>query len=136
MSQSYDPVAIMNNADTHSGITNAKLGVWLFLASEIMLFATLFTSYIVLRMGASSWPWGWDVLNVPLKRPACIETTALGAIVAAGLGARIWHNLNDVAQTRKSERTFTPKMKPAERKAALDRWRCAVAQARLSDKRH
>ena len=66
MSQTYDPVAIMNNADTHSGITNAKLGVWLFLASEIMLFATLFTSYIVLRMGATSWPWGWDVLNVPL----------------------------------------------------------------------
>ena len=57
---------IMDNPDTHSGITNAKLGVWLFLASEIMLFATLFTSYIVLRMGAATWPWGWDALNVPL----------------------------------------------------------------------
>lgn len=66
MSQHYDPVAVMNNPDTHSGVTNAKLGVWLFLASEIMLFATLFTSYIVLRMGSTSWPWGWDVLNVPL----------------------------------------------------------------------
>ena len=58
--------AIMDNPDTHSGITNAKLGVWLFLASEIMLFAPLFTSYIVLRMGATTWPWGWDALNVPL----------------------------------------------------------------------
>ncbi len=57
---------IMDNPDTHSGISNAKLGVWLFLASEVMLFATLFTSYIVLRMGATSWPWGWDALNVPL----------------------------------------------------------------------
>ena len=56
----------MNNADTHSGVTNAKLAVWLFLASEVMLFATLFTSYIVLRMASTSWPWGWDVLNVPL----------------------------------------------------------------------
>jgi heme/copper-type cytochrome/quinol oxidase subunit 3 len=56
----------MENPDTHSGISNAKLGVWLFLASEIMLFATLFTTYIVLRMGAVAWPWGWDVLNVPL----------------------------------------------------------------------
>ena len=63
---SMNPAAIMDNADTHSGITNAKLGVWLFLASEIMLFATLFTSYIVLRMGSTSWPWGWDALNVPL----------------------------------------------------------------------
>ena len=66
MSQTYNPTAFMNNADTHSGVTNAKLGVWLFLASEIMLFATLFTSYIVLRMASTSWPWGWDVLNVPL----------------------------------------------------------------------
>lgn len=57
---------IMENHDTHSGITNAKLGVWLFLASEVMLFATLFTSYIVLRMGSATWPWGWDALNVPL----------------------------------------------------------------------
>ncbi len=56
----------MDNPDTHSGVSNAKLGVWLFLCSEIMLFATLFTSYIVLRTGASSWPWGWDALNVPL----------------------------------------------------------------------
>ena len=57
---------LMDNPDTHSGISNAKLGVWLFLASEIMLFATLFTSYIVLRLGSTSWPWGWDALNVPL----------------------------------------------------------------------
>jgi cytochrome c oxidase subunit III len=56
----------MDNPDTHSGISNAKLGVWLFLASEIMLFATLFTTYIVLRLGSTSWPWGWDALNVPL----------------------------------------------------------------------
>ncbi|MEK7389205.1 MAG: cytochrome c oxidase subunit 3 [Elusimicrobiota bacterium] len=51
---------------TAGAISNAKLGVWLFLASEIMLFATLFTSYIVLRLGSTSWPWGWDALNVPL----------------------------------------------------------------------
>ena len=56
----------VENPDTHSGISNAKLGVWLFLASEIMLFATLFTTYIVLRMGSATWPWGWDALNVPL----------------------------------------------------------------------
>lgn len=56
----------IENPDTHTGVSNAKLGVWLFLASEVMLFATLFTSYIVLRMGSATWPWGWDALNVPL----------------------------------------------------------------------
>ena len=50
----------------NTGIPNGKLGTWLFLASEIMLFATLFTSYIVLRVASPSWPRGWEVLNVPL----------------------------------------------------------------------
>jgi cytochrome c oxidase subunit III len=54
---------VMDNPDTHSGISNAKLAVWLFLASEIMLFATLFTSYIVYRTASTSWPWGWDVFT-------------------------------------------------------------------------
>lgn len=49
-----------------TGIPNGKLGIWLFLASEIMLFSTLFTSYIVLRTAAAAWPRGWEVLNVPL----------------------------------------------------------------------
>ena len=49
-----------------TGIPNGKLGIWLFLASEIMLFGTLFTSYIVLRTASASWPRGWEALNVPL----------------------------------------------------------------------
>ncbi|MBI4386012.1 MAG: cytochrome c oxidase subunit 3 [Elusimicrobia bacterium] len=57
-----------------TGIPNGKLGVWLFLASEVMLFATLFTTYIVLRMAAPSWPAGWEVLNVPL---ATLNTVVL-----------------------------------------------------------
>ena len=52
--------------ESSSGVSHAKLGVWLFLASEIMLFATLFTSYIVLRTASSAWPRGWEHLNVPL----------------------------------------------------------------------
>ena len=48
------------------GLTHAKLGMWLFLASEVMLFATLFTSYVIFRTTAPVWPHGWQVLNVPL----------------------------------------------------------------------
>ena len=48
------------------GIPDGKLALWLFLASEIMLFGTLFTSYIILRTAAPAWPVGWEVLNVPL----------------------------------------------------------------------
>jgi cytochrome c oxidase subunit 3 len=46
------------------GLYNAKLGIWLFLASEVMLFGGLFSAYILLRVGAAPgyWPHGW--LNV------------------------------------------------------------------------
>src|SRR5437762_9208858 len=49
-----------------TGLTNGKLGVWLFLASEVMLFGALFSSYILLRVGADTWPHGWKELSVPL----------------------------------------------------------------------
>jgi len=60
--------------NTQTGIPNGKLGIWFFLASEIMLFATLFTTYIVIRTAAPEWPRGLDELNVPL---AMINTFVL-----------------------------------------------------------
>ena len=58
------PYTVQNRPDT--GIYNAKLGIWLFLASEVMLFGGLFSAYVLLRVGAApgDWPHGW--LNVTL----------------------------------------------------------------------
>jgi heme/copper-type cytochrome/quinol oxidase subunit 3 len=47
-----------------SGLANGKLGIWLFLASEVMLFGALFSTYIILRVGATEGPHG--ELNIPL----------------------------------------------------------------------
>ena len=41
-----------------SGLANGKLGIWLFLASEVMLFGALFSTYILPRVGAAEWPHG------------------------------------------------------------------------------
>ncbi len=49
-----------------TGLFNAKLGIWLFLSSEVMLFGALFSSYVLLRVGAETWPHGYDLLEVPL----------------------------------------------------------------------
>lgn len=57
-----------------TGLYNAKLGVWLFLASEVMLFGALFSSYILLRVAADRWEHGADILNVPL---ATLNTVVL-----------------------------------------------------------
>ncbi len=52
-----------------TGVTSGKLGIWLFLASEVMLFGSLFSSYVLLRVGAGdgTWPSGVEAgLNVPI----------------------------------------------------------------------
>lgn len=49
-----------------TGLTNAKLGIWLFLASEVMLFGALFSSYLILKMGAPTWLSGREVLDLRL----------------------------------------------------------------------
>jgi heme/copper-type cytochrome/quinol oxidase subunit 3 len=49
-----------------TGVTNPKLGIWLFLASEVMLFGSLFSAYALLRTGAASWPDQSTIVSVPL----------------------------------------------------------------------
>lgn len=60
------PYNIDERPDT--GMYNAKLGVWLFLASEVMLFGGLFSAYVFLRMGdvTNAFATGPAELNVPL----------------------------------------------------------------------
>jgi heme/copper-type cytochrome/quinol oxidase subunit 3 len=58
-----------------TGVPNGKLGVWLFLASEVMLFGALFSALILLRVGAENWPHGVAAgLSIPL---ATINTMVL-----------------------------------------------------------
>jgi heme/copper-type cytochrome/quinol oxidase subunit 3 len=68
------PYTVAPRPDT--GLNNVKLGIWLFLASEVMLFGALFASYILLRVGApaGTWPEGSTLLNVPL---ATLNTAVL-----------------------------------------------------------
>jgi len=49
-----------------TGLYNAKVGIWLFLASEVMLFGAFFSSYILLRVGARPGDWPHHLLNVPI----------------------------------------------------------------------
>ncbi len=46
------------------GLGNIKLAMWIFLVSEVMFFAGLIGSYIVLRFGTAGWPNPYDVLAV------------------------------------------------------------------------
>lgn len=55
-----------SQARPDTGIYNAKAGIWLFLASEVMLFGALFSSYILLRVGALEENWPHGLLNIPI----------------------------------------------------------------------
>lgn len=58
------PYTVEPRPDT--GVNNVKLGIWLFLASEVMLFGSLFASYILLRTGNPAWGAGSEALSVPM----------------------------------------------------------------------
>lgn len=49
-----------------TGLYNAKLGIWLFLASEVMLFGALFSSYILLRVSSAEGVWPHGLMNIPI----------------------------------------------------------------------
>ena len=66
------PYTVEARPDT--GLSNGKLGIWLFLASEVMLFGALFATYLMLRIGNPDWPLGTEFLN-PLW--ATINTAVL-----------------------------------------------------------
>src|SRR5574337_1138012 len=58
------PYTVSTRSDT--GLWNAKVGIWLFLASEVMLFGGLFSAYIFLRLDAEPGYWPHGLLNVPV----------------------------------------------------------------------
>jgi len=58
------PHTVTARPDT--GLYNAKLAIWLFLASEVMLFGGLFSAYVFLRMGADDGYWPHGLLDVPI----------------------------------------------------------------------
>lgn len=58
------PYTVTARPDT--GLWNAKIGLWLFLASEVMLFGGLFSTYIFLRLDSHPGHWPHGLLNVPV----------------------------------------------------------------------
>jgi heme/copper-type cytochrome/quinol oxidase subunit 3 len=74
------PYSVSPRPDT--GVSNVAMGIWLFLASEAMLFGALFSAYAMLRVAAPVWPSGAEVLNVPLG--------TLNTVVLLGATLLVW----------------------------------------------
>lgn len=70
-----------------------------------------------------------DLLGAEVLRPACIETTALGAAYLAGLAVGYWKDTADIKQNRQTGRVFLPEMRDATRAKLLKGWNRALTTA-------
>jgi len=68
-----------------------------------------------------------DILDVPVQRPRCTETTALGAAYLAGLAVGFWSSREEIARHWQAERTFVPACGADERERLYADWKRAVA---------
>jgi glycerol kinase len=69
-----------------------------------------------------------DIVEVPVDRPANLETTALGAAFHAGLATGVWSGLDELSRTWAASDTFVPKMDAEIRQKLLKGWQQAVAK--------
>ena len=67
-----------------------------------------------------------DLINAPVQRPRCVETTAMGAAYLAGLAVGYWKNKEEVLKNWAVNRTFQPDITPEERAKRLKGWNKAV----------
>ena len=70
-----------------------------------------------------------DIINAPVDRPSCVETTAMGAAYLAGLAVGYWKSKDDVIHNRKINKTFWPVMEDEDREEMLKGWNKAVRYA-------
>lgn len=70
-----------------------------------------------------------DMIGAPVKRPKCVETTAMGAAYLAGLAVGYWKDKEDVVKNQKIEHVFAPQMSGRERETKRKGWNKAVKYA-------
>ena len=67
-----------------------------------------------------------DIINAPVKRPYCVETTAMGAAYLAGLAVGYWNSKEDVIKNWAVDKIFSPIMGEDERERKIKGWNKAV----------
>jgi glycerol kinase len=67
-----------------------------------------------------------DLINAPIHRPVCVETTAMGASYLAGLAVGYWASKEDVIANWAVDKVFNPVLSATERDAKINGWHKAV----------
>ena len=67
-----------------------------------------------------------DIIDAPVNRPSCVETTAMGAAYLAGLAVGYWASKEDVIKNWSIDQTFKPQISQEDREAMVKGWNKAV----------
>ena len=70
-----------------------------------------------------------DMIDAPVNRPACVESTAIGAAYLAGLAVGYWASKEDVIKNQQLDRVFTPNVDSKKREEKRKGWNKAVKYA-------
>lgn len=70
-----------------------------------------------------------NIINAPVNRPQCVETTAMGAAYLAGLAVGYWESKEDVIKNWAIDQTFEPKIDDEQRSKMIKGWNKAVKYA-------
>lgn len=70
-----------------------------------------------------------DIINAPVERPSCTETTAMGAAHLAGLAVKYWSGTQDIMQNCATVKEYRPQMQEEERISTISRWKSAVKRS-------
>ncbi len=70
-----------------------------------------------------------DIANIPVIRPQCVETTAMGAAYLAGLAVGYWADKEEVRKNWETDCDFIPSLEEADRAARIKGWKKAVKYA-------
>lgn len=108
--QSYDVIASMET-DMDNKITTLKVDGGASANNFLMQFQS-------------------DILDAEVLRPACIETTAMGAAFLAGLYTGVWSSKEELKNLISIERRFSPLIDDNTRNKALERWSAAIELTR------
>jgi glycerol kinase len=126
----------MSFATTKAHIVRAALEAQAYQAHDLMkAFEADGVRWAKLRIDGGMSANNWlaqdlaDMLNLPVERPAFVETTALGAAMLAAVGAGIYPDLQAAADAMRGEVTcFQPTMADSERGQRLAGWKEALAR--------
>ncbi|MBO7304687.1 MAG: glycerol kinase GlpK [Clostridia bacterium] len=70
-----------------------------------------------------------DILGLPIERPSCIETTALGAAYLCGLALGVYKSVDEIKKNRQIDKVFTPGGSEKWRAERIKEWKRAVARS-------